>query len=100
MSKLEVLVDSSRREQAGAAKGLGRARVQQGFVTGVEATGGASPMVRVRLTNRMSVGVRLPAGASVPAIGSTLRVRGASGFGDQGIGNASLVTTATGQKTW
>ncbi|MFC0625758.1 hypothetical protein [Kribbella deserti] len=95
MSKLEVLVDSSRREMAGAAKGLGRAMVQQGRVISVEATGGASPLLRVRLTNRMSVGVRLPAGEPVPAIGSTLAVRGASGAGDHGICRASLVLTTT-----
>jgi hypothetical protein len=89
---LSAIVEERRTNGAGGlSRRLGRGAVQEGICTGVyETAGGSRRVARIRLDNGLRVGLRLPPADPSPQVGAVVRVRGALGTGDEGIGRLKL----------
>lgn len=87
-----ALVEERRVIWAGRSdRRVGRDAIQEGVCTGwYESGDGSLRVARIRLDNGLRVGLRLSSAEAAPEIGSAVRVRGALGAGDEGIGRIRL----------
>jgi hypothetical protein len=89
---LSAIVEERRTNGTGGSGGrLGRGAIQEGICTGLyETAGGSGRIARLRLDNGLRVGLRLSPAEPPPEVGAAVRVRGALGAGDEGIGRLRL----------
>ena len=99
MSAMSRLVEQCRDVRSHGNAGLGRAAIQPAVCTGIHEVNSSIPSVRprrvalLRLSNGMTTTLRLGDGATAPAPGATVYVRGGRGMGDEpASGGVTLVS--------